>query len=212
MPSPFYRQSSGGGGGGGAVSEAGGKGALALFGEVKTAATDIQTTLFPSHAEEQAAAKAAADAYATARTGPAGHEAALQGNGQLDIPDLQFGDGAAGATTDMGSMDIGKAVSDMVSGMGDFLNQAINSPMGLLGSILNFLFKLFTEIATSTVEMLNEIAKAAAAAVEDAVKKQLEAAQSAAQNTAAGLQPLELFNQAASTQTLSTALKSTSGT
>lgn len=214
MISPFYRPSSGAssGGGGGGVSEAGGKGALTLFGGA-AAATEVATPFIPSHANEAAAAQAAADAYASTKTGlAAGKDVLLQGAGagQLEIPQLQLGDTQI---ADAGALDIGKAINDMIAGMGDLINQAIASPMGFLTSLLGFLFKLFTDIASSTVQMLNDIAKAAASAIEEATRKQLEAVQNSAQNLgSAGLQPLELFNQAASTQALSTALKSISST
>ncbi len=194
MPSPFYRQSSSLGGGGAGVSEAGGKGALALFGEIKSAVCDTQPGFLPTHAEEAASAKAAADAYAAARTGAAPDATMAGGAEKLEIPELKLGEQAA-------PTDIGKAVQDMVSSMGEVLNQAFTSPLGFLSSLLSFLLKAFSEIVSNVLEMLNEFARAAAAAIEEATKKQLAALQSEP-----GLQSLELFNSAASTQTLATAL------
>lgn len=193
-----------GGGGGAGVSEAGGKGALALFGEVKAAMTDSNTPFLPSKADEAAAAKAAADAYAGVKNPLAApKDAMMQANADLDIPDLDLGDGKS----DMANTgDIGKAINDMVAGMGDLLNQAFSSPIGFIGSLINFLFKMFTELASTALDMLNEIARAAAAAIEDAAKKQLQA------QSSTGLQSLELFNQSATTQTLSHALKSGAST
>jgi hypothetical protein len=106
--------------------------------------------------------------------------------------------------------DIGKAVTDLMSHMGDMLNQLVSSPMSFLSSLMGILFKMFTEIAEGVGQALSEAAQAVASVVEEAWKKQMEMASSAA--TQAGLQPLELYNQAATTQTLATALKTTSST
>lgn len=198
MPSPFYRQSNSMGGGGAGVSEAGGKGALALFGEIKSAVCDTQPAFLPTHAEEAAAAKAAADAYTTAKTGFSPLDS-VGTNSELEIPDLKLSEQAAPG-------DLGKAIQDMISSMGEVLNQAFANPIGFISSLLSFLLKAFSEIVTSTLEMLNEFARAAAAAIEEATKKQLAAVQSGA-----GLQSLELFTSSATTQTLATAL-STPGT
>jgi len=105
--------------------------------------------------------------------------------------------------------DIGKAMGDLMSNMGDMVNQIVQGPMGMLGSILSFLMKLFTEVASSIGQALSEAAQAVASAVEDVWKKQM---QMASQSANTGLQPLELYNQAATTQTMATALKSTSST
>lgn len=213
---PFYRQSNGPGAGGAGVSEAGSKGAAALFGGAATAFEGGSLPFFAG-ADNSASAKALVDVYVQGVSAPgtlcpqdAAPKQILEG-----LPDLEFGSagGAPAAGTDLhlsdpAFADLGKAVNEIVAGMADVLNQMSSSPMGFLSSVLNFLFQLFSQIARSITEILSEIARAAAAAVEDALKKQLE---QAAQNTQT-LQPLELFNQTASTQTQGLALKSPAST
>lgn len=205
MPSPFYRSSTSPGASGPGVTEAGAEGAQLLFEQVKGIVSGMGCTFIPTAADELASAKAAGDAYLSARNGHVAPDQSILGQGS-DLPQMQLGDGAV--TGMEGCTDIGKAISDLVSKMGDVLNQAITSPVGFLGQLLGFLFKLFTDIAGNISQVLSETARAAAAAIEDAWKKQMELA--AAAGTNAGLQPLELFNQAATTQTLSHAMKTSS--
>lgn len=204
MPSPFYR---GGGGGGGrsgpGVSEAGFEGAQTLFEQTKGVLGDMGCGFIPTNAEEAASAKAAADAYMSCRNGVSPTDALAQQTCPREFPDVQLGDAASGP------MDLGKAIGDLCSNMGDMLNQVMTSPMGMLGSFLSFLFKLFTEIASGIGEAIAEAARAAASAVEEAWKRQMELASKAAEQ---GVQPLELYTQSATTQTLSHALKNTAST
>lgn len=207
MPSPFYRPSSAAGPAGKGVSEDGFEGAQTLFEQVKGVLGDAGCAFIPSNAEELASAKAAGEAYLAARAGAVSPEQALLGQGpQGDLPQVQLGgDGASGS-----SPDIGKAISDLMANMGDVLNSAISNPVGFIGQLLGFLFKMFTDIAANIGEALSEAARAAASAMEDAWKKQMEMASAAGQN--AGLQPLELYTQSATTQTLSHALKNGAST
>lgn len=208
MPSPFYRPSSAAGPAGKGVSEDGFEGAQTLFEQLKGVAGDMGCAFIPSNAQEFASAKAAAQSYLAARNGLVTPEQALLGENPQGLPDVQVG--TDGASLDANSMDIGKAISDLVSNMGDVLNQAISNPIGFIGQLLGFLFKMFTDIAANIGEALSEAARAAASAMEDAWKKQMEMASAAAQD--AGLQPLELYTQSATTQTLSHALKNGAST
>lgn len=212
MPSPFYRPSSGAGPAGKGVSEDGFEGAQTLFEQVKNVLGDIGCGLIPSNATELASAHAAAQAYMAARNGLVSPEQALLGQGPNDLPQVQLSGDAAhlDASMDGAPMDIGKAISDLMGNMGDVLNQAISNPIGFVGQLLGFLFKMFTDIAANLGEALSEAARAAASAMEDAWKKQMEMASAAGQN--AGLQPLELYTQSATTQTLSHALKNGAST
>ena len=208
MPSPFYRSSTGGGGGGGkGVSSDGYDGAESFFEQLKTVANELKLPFMPSGAAESAAAKAAVDAYMTARNGTLSPAEAFfyQGESPGEFPELEI----TQPGTDSPIGDIGKALNDFMANMGDMLNELLTSPVGLLGSFLNFLFKLFTTVVQGISQVVQETARAAAAAIEDAWKKQMEMASAAGQT---GLQPLELYNQAATTQTLSHSLKNTAGT
>ncbi len=214
MPSPFYRGSGGGGKSGPGVSGDGYDGAESLFEQAKTVAGELKLPFMPTEAQEAAAAKAAVDAYMSCRDGLVSANDAFfhQGNCPNEFPQVEINQNAGaeiGLKDGASPMDIGKAVTEMMSNMGDMLNQMVSNPMGVLSSILQFLFKLFTEVATGIGEAISEAARAAAAAVDEALKKQMEAASQAAQN---GLQPLELYTQQATTQTLSHALKNTTST
>lgn len=72
--------------------------------------------------------------------------------------------------------DIGKAVTDLVGKMTDFMGALAQGPMGLLGSLLNFLLTIFTEILTSIGTAIAETARAAASLAAESWKKHLEAA------------------------------------
>lgn len=71
--------------------------------------------------------------------------------------------------------DIGKAVTDMVGKMTDVLGSLAQGPMGLLGSLLNFLLTVFSEILSSIGTAMAETARAAASLAAEAWKKHLEA-------------------------------------
>lgn len=182
------------------VSGDGYDGAESFFEQSKTVAGELNLT--PS---ESASAKAAADAYLAARNGNVTPDQAFfqQGKVPAEFPqDMHITD----AKSPMG--DLGKAVGDMMQNMGDMLNQIVQGPMGILGSVLSFLMKLFTEVAKGIGEAISEAAQAVAEAVEDTWKKSMQMASQAG----TAVQPLELYNQAATTQTLATALKSTTST
>lgn len=203
---PFYRPSTGGGKSGPGISNDGYEGANTLFEQAKGVLGDMGCPFIPSNAQEAASAKAAADAYMACRNGTVPSEQAFLHESQCpkDFPDVALdGTGTAGPT------DIGKALGDMMHNMGDMLNQVMTAgPGGILSQLMTFLFKVFTEMASGISQAIMESANAAAAAIEEALKKQLEMASSAAQ----GLQPLELYTQQATTQTLSHAMKTASGT
>ena len=207
----MYRPPSAGGGRSGpGVSADGCDGAQTLFGQAKGLAGELGLA---GGADQAAQAKAAVDAYMVARDGVSPGAEALAHNGQVpnEFPQIDLkGDGTGIRDGSSPLSEIGKAVSELMSQMGDMLNQMFSGPMGVLGSILGFLFKLFSEIAGSIGQALSEIANAVACAVEETWKKQMEAAASTASQ--AGLQPLELYNQAAVTQTLSVALKNSAST
>lgn len=224
--SRFHRQSNGPGGGGGSVSDAGSQGAATLFGG---GATAVEGGAFPfghsgMKAETKTMVNLAADAYGVpdasmaaasepvsissestngfSETGQAG-----QLNNQMnELPEIDLGAEAGGKLET--PADFGQAIQDLLSNMGDALNQMVNSPMGFFGALFNFLLQVFSEIAESIVEFLSQFAKAAAAAIEDALKKQFEMASKAEPL----LQPLELYNQAAITKTVSVSLKSSPST
>ncbi len=87
----------------------------------------------------------------------------------------------AASTTEKGldgGLDMGKAVGEMFSKMGEMLTAAISSgPMGILGSIFQFLMAIFSEIINGMSQVLQETARAAAALANEVWKKQMEAAQ-----------------------------------
>ncbi len=203
MSSPFYRGASSGGGSGPGVSEAGGQGAVALFGEIKTAVNDAHSVFTGPSASEEAAAKAAADAYA-------GTNAAVPEKleVQQDFPDLELKNDIGARSQELDFSELGKSLTEFFNNMGDMLNQLASNPIGFLSSLLNFFIKLFTDMAAGLSQALAEAARQAAAACDELLKKQLEMANEAIQHTT-GLQPLELFNQQATTQTVSHALKNT---
>ncbi len=72
--------------------------------------------------------------------------------------------------------DMGKAFGDVMSKMGDMLGSLAHGPMGLLGSVLNFLLTIFSEIISSIGHVMEETARAAASLAAEAWKKQLGAA------------------------------------
>lgn len=197
-----------GGRGGPGISADGYAGAESFFEQVKTVAGELKLAGLPTGAQESAAAKAAVDAYMSARNGFTSVNDAFFHEGKVpgEFPQVDLKGDAIGIKDASPLGDIGKAVTELMSHMGDMLNQLISAPTGILGSIIGFLFKLFTEIAEGIGTALSEAAQAIASVVEDAWKKQMEIASTAANQ--AGLQPLELYNQAATTQTLSHALKS----
>jgi hypothetical protein len=205
------RVSSFGGGGGRGVSSEGADGGQLLFGQTQKIAGEAGLIAMPTAADQSATAKAAVDAYMSARNGtPAGADALGQ---QTKIPgDFPEIDVKGDGLKDLNSpVDIGRAVNELMSQMGDMINQMFSAPMSAIGSLIGFLFKLFTEIFEGLGQALADMANAAASAFEDALKKQAEAAANAAAATP-GLQPLELFNQAASTQTVATSLKNSAST
>ncbi len=202
---PLYRPSSGPSKAGAGISNDGYEGANTLFEQAKGVLGDMGCPFIPSNGQEAAAAKAAADAYMSCRNGAVPSDGAFIQDSQCpkDFPKMAV-DG-----TGAGSMDIGKALSEMMGNMGDMLNQVMSAgPMGILSQLMSFLLKMFSEIASGIGQAITETARAAASAMEDAWKKQMEMASGAGQ----GLQPLELYNQSATTQTLSHALKNTSST
>jgi hypothetical protein len=191
------------------VSEAGFEGAGTLFKQVTTIAGDMGIGCIPSVAEQSASARSAVDAYMSAKNGVAPGTEAFQ-NGQMpnDFPKVDL---KAEAGLDSSKMaELGKAVSELMTQMGDMFNQMVSGPMGIIGNLLNFLLKVFSEIVEGVGQALAEAANAIASVLEDAWKKQMELASTA--TSQAGLQPLELYNQAATTQTLSLALKTASST
>jgi hypothetical protein len=209
----MYRPPRAAGRSGPGVSADGYDGAEKFFDQVKTIAGELKLPGLPTGAQESAAAKAAVDAYMSARngiTGPA--DAAIGGQGRMpnDFPQVDLKGDVAKVGDVSPLSEIGKAVSELMANMGDMLNQMIASPMGFLSNLLGFLCKMFSEMAEGIGQALSEAAHAIASVVEDAWKKQMELASSAANQ--AGLQPLELYNQAATTQTLSHALKNTAST
>lgn len=191
---PLYRPSSGAAKSGLGVSNDGYEGANTLFEQAKSVLGDIGSPFVPSNAAEASAGKAAADAYLASRNGTVPQE----------FPSVTLDESGAS-----GPMDIGKALSEMMTNMGDMLNQVLTAgPMGILSQLMSFLFKLFTNIASGIGQALTETARAAASAIEEALKKQMEMASAAGQ----GLQPLELYMQSATTQTLSHALNNSTST
>ncbi|MBX9687905.1 MAG: hypothetical protein K2X27_14460 [Candidatus Obscuribacterales bacterium] len=198
MP-PFYKQSNGMKAAGAGISEAGYEGASTLFEQAKGALGDAKCPFMPSNAEEAASAKAAADAYLSCRNGQVGADAAFNQQGAVDVPDLQISSDAS-----VSGFDLGKMLNDFVGNMGDMLNQVVSGPLGIIGSLVSFLVKLFSDMAGSLADFLAETARAAAASVEEALKKQMQASA----DSAKALQSLELYNQSASTQILSHSLSS----
>jgi hypothetical protein len=190
------------------ISKEGYEGAESFFEQAKHLAGELHIPGVPGGSSEVASAKAAVDAYMAARNGMAGPTDTYFQHGRVpgEFPQVDL---KADVATGSPLGDIGKAVGDLMSHMGDMVNQLVQGPMGMLGSILSFLMKLFTEVASSIGQALSETAQAVASAVEDAWKKQMEMASTAGNS---GLQPLELYNQSATTQTLSHALKNTSST
>lgn len=217
MPSPFYRASSGAGPAGKGVSADGYDGAESFFEQLNTVAGDLGLPGFPTAAQQSLAGKAAVDAYMTARNGTLTPDQAFFYEGKVpqDFPKVDLNvdsvpklDLNGGIGTDTQALN--SALSDLTSNFADVLKEGLSSPFGMLGQLLGFLFKLFTEVIMQVSEALAETARAAAAAVEDAWKKQMDMASAATQTP--GLQPLELYTQSATTQTLSHALKNGAST
>lgn len=218
MPSPFYRASSGAGPASKGVSADGYDGAESFFEQLNTVAGELKIPGFPSAAQQSLAAKTAVDAYMTARNGTISPTEAFFNQGKLpadfpemdlsvdSAPQLELSANVPGAD----SQTINNAISELSNSFADVLKTGLSSPMGLIGQLLGVLFKFFTEVITQISQSLAEIARAYAAAVEDAWKKQMEMTSTAAQTP--GLQPLELYTQSATTQTLSHALKNAAGT
>lgn len=217
--SRFYRQSNGpsGGGGGGGASDAGSQGAVTLFGGATTAVEGGNVIAFGHSGmkpELKSAVNLAADAYSMpAADASAAAKPALEFEGLTksefsqvselaDLPEIDLSGDTNLSKLEMPE-DLGKMLGDLIANMGDFINQLANSPMGFIGGLLSLILKIFTEISSSIIEYLSEIARAAAAAIEEALKKQFEMA-SSAQNL---LQPVELYNQAAVNNAVSQAMK-----
>ncbi|MBX9570033.1 MAG: hypothetical protein K2X77_14130 [Candidatus Obscuribacterales bacterium] len=79
-----------------------------------------------------------------------------------------------------GGLDMGKAVGEIFSKMGEMLTSAMSSgPMGILGSIFQFLFAIFSQIIDGLSQVIQETARAAAALATETWKKQMAAAQGA---------------------------------
>jgi hypothetical protein len=219
MPSPFYRASSGAGPAGKGVSADGYDGAESFFEQLNTVAGELGIPGFPTAAQQSLAGKVAVDAYMTARNGTLTPDQAFfyEGKVPADFPKVNFNNVDLKVDSSVPKLDLGtdtqalnNALSDFGSNFADVLKQGLSSPMGMIGQILGFLFKLFTDVISQIGEALAETARAAASAVEDAWKKQMEMASSATENSL--LQPLELYTQSATTQTLSHALKNGAST
>lgn len=196
----LYRQSSGPKSSGLGVSGDGYDGAESFFEQTKTLAGELNLPFVPNAAEESAAAKAAVDAYMGARNGHLSPTDAFFNHGKVEptLPDVDI------ETETHSDLNIGNNVEQFIDKLGEVLTEAISSPLGFLSSILNFLFKLLTEVATGITQVVMETARAAAAALEDTLKKQSENISQL--NSTNGLQPLELYNQSASTNILAHSL------
>jgi hypothetical protein len=196
------------------ISADGYNGAESFFEQVTRIGYELKIPGMPTPVEQAAAAKSAVDAYMSAKNGLVSSNEAFFQEGKVpgDFPQVDIKADVSTGLNDASSplTDVGKAVTDLMSHMGDMLNQMISAPMGILGAFLGFLVKLFTDIAEGIGQALSEAAQAIASAVEDVWKKQMEVVSSAASQS--GLQPLELYNQAATTQILSHALRNGAST
>lgn len=211
MPSPFYNQSTGGGRAGAGVSSEGYEGASQFFKGLKTIACQLNLPFLPTGEEMHAAGKASAEAYLNARNGFSATDSFSQtGKMPHEFPRMEISghnvamdktSGLGGAKSELS--DLGQGLTDMLSKMGDVLNQVVTGPLGILSSLINFLFKVFSDISSTIVQALNDAARAVAATVEDAWKKQLQTASAGA---GTHLPSLELYNHSASTQILGQAL------
>lgn len=207
----LYRQSSGPRGSGPGISGEGYDGAESFFEQVKNIADGLNLPFYPGQAEQSAAAKAAVDAYMTARNGGLSPSEALFHQGQVpsDFPKVDLTvDGSSVSDLNSSSLEapnLESAVSEFFSKVGDALGQLGGMPLGILGSLIGFFVKLFTEAIGQIASVITETARAAAAVVEDAWKKQME---SSVRSGQVNLQPLDQYLQKASTQTLNHSLNS----
>lgn len=217
MPSPFYRQSSGAGSSGPGVSADVYDGAQGLFKNTKAIATAFH---FLPEFDMNTSAKAAADAFLACSNGSVSAEDAFfhQGNVSGDIPQLNLVN-----PSDAGQLahepksisqlaqsmsETGHGLDQIMSNMGHLLEHFFSGPTGFIGALIGFIAEIFTSISTNVCEMLIRIAEAAESIAQEAWKKEIEMMSSTMAN--GGTQSLELWNQAAATQTLAHALKNSS--
>ncbi len=194
----FYRQSNGPGGIGQGVSGDGYDGAESLFEQIKTLADELNMPFVPNGSEQAASAKAAVDAYMTARNGTLSPVEAFFHEGKVPNEFPQVG---VSGCSQMGGAELdGDKIQNFAS---EFLNQfdgllkeLSGNPLVFFASILGFLLKLFTEVANHIGRALQEMLRAASALVEDSWKKQL----ACSSGSLSILQPLDLQLQHATAQ------------
>lgn len=77
-----------------------------------------------------------------------------------------------------GGLDVGKAVGEIFSKIGEMLTSAMSAgPMGILGGIFQFLMAIFSQIIDGLSQAIQETARAAASLATEAWKKQMSASQ-----------------------------------
>jgi hypothetical protein len=182
-----------------------------VFKNLKNLAGELH--LFPEF-DMHASGRAAAAAFMDAQSGAVSAEEALfhHGNVPQEFPqvDLEQTAQAAAAKPDLASslLESGHGVDQLLSNLGQFMQNAFSGPAGIIGSLIGFIFQVFSSIAEGVCHALAELARAAEALAEETWRKSIEQMSTVA--SSGGGQSLELWNQAASTQTLAHALKSPS--
>lgn len=224
MPSPFYNQSSGPRSSGAGVSSDGYDGAQGFFKNVKALAGELH--LLPAF-DPNVSAKAAADAFLACKNGVVSPQDAFFHEGKVpnDFPQLNLDHAAQPpmVRTDAGQLQngtksfsklgdslsqTGHGIDQLMSNMSQMMQSVFSGPAGIIGSMIGFLSELFTSIAKAVGEAITEFARAAESVAEETWKKEIEQMSSIAHGSG-GTQSLELWNQAATSQTLAHSLKNT---
>ncbi len=137
---------------GSGVSSEGYDGAHTLFDKVNAIAKEMHLVPTVGREAAEAASKSAVEAFQAAR------------DGIVNPHDAFFGKEAAAVPKEFPKVEF----------TGDMVSQIVQGPMGMLGSVLGFLTKLFTEVATNIGEAIGDTAQELASSVEEVMKKHLK--------------------------------------
>jgi hypothetical protein len=165
---------------GSGVSSEGYDGAHTLFDKVNAIAKEMHLVPTVGREAAEAASKSAVEAFQAARDGIVNPHDAFFGKEAAavpkEFPKVEFTgiNDAKPAGADGALGHVGKAINELMSNMGDMVSQIVQGPMGMLGSVLGFLTKLFTEVATNIGEAIGDTAQELASSVEEVMKKHLK--------------------------------------
>ena len=159
------------------ASNEGYEGAHGLFKNLKGIAAELN--LLPEF-DMSGSAKAAAEAFLDCTNGTVASSDALFHHGQLkEFPRLNIQADVPAATdavsnTSSPLTETGQSMHQFFSNLGPMFENMFSGPAGMLGSLLSFLFEIFSTIATAISNVLTELSRAAAAIAEKSWKRHIE--------------------------------------